>query len=187
MSRTLLFPVLLLSGLAFAADPAPAPTGTTPTTKTPTTGTTGTTGTTTGTTGTTTGTTGATTGTTPATGAAAPVIPKAVFKDLDKNSDKVLDKAELATLADLVRDYDKVDTDKNGKLNEAEYNAWANKPAITLAVFKDIDKNNDKALDKAELANLVDLVRDFSMVDTDKNGKLNEAEYNAWKGKQTQM
>ena len=54
-------------------------------------------------------------------------------------------------------------------------------------MFKDLDKNNDKALDKAELANMADLLRDFTIVDTDKNGKLSEAEYTAWVSKQKQM
>ena len=110
MTRTILFPALLLSGLAFAAAPAapaapatPAATPAAPAPATP-----------------------ATPAAKPAT-PAKPAIPLAVFKDLDKNNDKALDKAELATMADLVRDFSMVDTDKNGKLNEAEYSAWSDK------------------------------------------------------------
>ena len=73
MTRSVLFPVLLVSGLAFAADPAapaiPA---------------------------------------TPAATSAKPAIPLAVFKDLDK--------AELTALADLGRDFSIVDTDKQKKM-----------------------------------------------------------------------
>ena len=76
MTRMILFPALLLSGLAFAAEPTPA-TGATPKPATPTTA-------------------------TPTTNAP---IAKAVFKDVDKNHDGALDKTELANIAELIKDF----------------------------------------------------------------------------------
>jgi hypothetical protein len=115
MTRAFLFPVLLLSSIAFAADPAPAapaapaaPTAPATAPAKP---------------------AAPVTPGAPAATPAAPgkAIPLAVFKDVDKNNDKALDKTELAHIADLIRDFNIVDTDKNGKLNEAEYTAWVEK------------------------------------------------------------
>lgn len=161
MRRMILLPMLLVSGLALAQNPRPTPPTSPPppTNPTPPAGTPGT-----------------PTGTV-----------KITFKELDKNNDKALEKSELTAMPDMTRDFEKIDVDKNGKISEVEYDAWIAKPGAPTAMFKDLDKNGDKVLEKSEISSMPELSRDFAVVDIDKNGSLSEAEYTAWVAKQKPM
>ncbi|MEQ1506517.1 MAG: hypothetical protein ABMB14_30090 [Myxococcota bacterium] len=107
MNRLILLPALLLSGIAFAQS-APAPTPTPSMPSSPST----------------------TTPSTTAPGTKAPVA-KAVFEDVDMNKDGSLDKTELSKMADLLRDFNMIDTDKNSKLSKNEYQVWIDKQKST--------------------------------------------------------
>lgn len=50
--------------------------------------------------------------------------------------------------------------------------------------FEDIDANKDMSLDRTEVAQHQMLVDDFSVIDTDKNGKLSRTEFQAWHDRQ---
>jgi len=158
MNRMILVPALLLSGIALAQ--TPPPTSGTPTTPS-----------------------------SPPARPATPVTPpvsKPMFKDLDKNQDGALDKTELLSISDLSQNFSTYDKDANGKLTESEYSVWVSKP-MAIPVFEDLDVNKDASLDKTEVAKQADILRDFTTIDADKNGKVTKTEYTAWVQKQKQM
>jgi len=52
-----------------------------------------------------------------------------LFEDLDVNKDGGLEKSEIAKVEKLGEQFATVDTDKNGKLSKVEYTAWTEKVA----------------------------------------------------------
>jgi hypothetical protein len=100
MIRSLLLPLVLVSGTAFAnpaddatatAEPAPAKA--------------------------------------PATAPTQDTKKAQMFEDLDANKDGSLEQSEITKVEKLGEQFATVDTDKNGKLSKAEYQAWTEKVA----------------------------------------------------------
>jgi len=54
-----------------------------------------------------------------------------VFKMLDKNNDGFITKSEVSSVKKLIKDWDKIDTDKNGDIAMAEFSKLKSADAYT--------------------------------------------------------
>ena len=100
MMRSLLIPLAFVASTAFANPPANDGTATTEPTPKP------------------------AASTPPATSTKA-----MMFEELDANKDGALERSEITKVDKLGEQFATVDTDKNGKLSKAEYQAWTDKVA----------------------------------------------------------
>jgi hypothetical protein len=61
---------------------------------------------------------------TPPTPGEAPRAELPKFEDLDVNRDNLLERVEVSNNEMIVREFVKIDTDKNDKISKEEYKAW---------------------------------------------------------------
>lgn len=54
-----------------------------------------------------------------------------VFKMLDKNNDGFITKSEVSSVKNLIKDWDTIDTDKNGSIALSEFSALKSAEAYT--------------------------------------------------------
>ena len=54
-----------------------------------------------------------------------------VFKMLDKNNDGFITKSEVSSVKNLIKDWDTIDTDKNGSIAMSEFSALKSAEAYT--------------------------------------------------------
>lgn len=111
------------------------------------------------------------------------------FKAADKDGDGALTKAEAATapIPGIVKHFDHVDANKDGKLTQDEMLAahatMRGKRAERHADrFKAADKDGDGALTKAEAESKPRLARRFDVLDQNQDGKVTPEELKAAKG-----
>lgn len=62
---------------------------------------------------------------------------EAVFKMLDKNNDGFITKSEVTSVKKLIKDWDSIDTDKNGNIAMAEFSALESAEAYTPVEAED--------------------------------------------------
>ena len=115
------------------------------------------------------------------------------FNELDKNQDGKLDKAEMPRRGDRgpgkrgdggpQARMDKLDTNQDGRISRAEATAGN---ARFAERFDGMDVNKDGFIDKADRELRMKQRTDawFAAADTDKDGKLSRAEFDAAKEKQ---
>ena len=60
-----------------------------------------------------------------------------VFKMLDKNNDGFITKSEVTSVKKLIKDWDSIDTDKNGNIAMAEFSAIESADAYTPVETED--------------------------------------------------
>lgn len=60
-----------------------------------------------------------------------------VFKLLDKNNDGFITKSEVTSVKKLIKDWDSIDTDKNGNIAMAEFSAIESADAYTPVETED--------------------------------------------------
>ncbi|MEW6127637.1 MAG: hypothetical protein AB1757_11425 [Acidobacteriota bacterium] len=102
-------------------------------------------------------------------------FPMPTFADFDKNKDKKISKEEFqAQVPSFMADrFDRLDTNKDGFLDEAEWNAVTQGgfrgPRTGETLVKFLDANSDSNISTAEFAKILVL---FDSLDKDKNGEL---------------
>ena len=60
-----------------------------------------------------------------------------VFKMLDKNNDGFITKSEVSSVKQLIKDWDSIDTDKNGNIAMAEFSVLKSAEAYTPVEAED--------------------------------------------------
>lgn len=100
------------------------------------------------------------------------------FADLDKNKDKKISKDEMPSQFPPQM-FDRLDTNKDGFIDEAEWNAMQNfrggGPRTGETLTKFMDANGDGKISREEFAKIAQL---FDVLDKDKNGELTQEEGN---------
>lgn len=130
-----------------------------------------------------------------------PLTASETWSDDDKNKDGYLDRKEVTNFPGMLRAFKDVDTNGDDKISQDEYRAWRGEemtavPAPTATegmampgekTWSDDDKNKDGYLDRKEVTGFPGMLRAFDDIDTDHDGKISHAEYNAWRGRDQAM
>lgn len=102
---------------------------------------------------------------------------------VDRNGDRLISKEEAAALPALAQDFDKIDANRDGLLDQAEIGAYHHSMmgghhANMEARFKQADTDGDGALTLAEAkaGRVIPVVHHFDQLDADKNGKVSMEE-----------
>lgn len=99
-----------------------------------------------------------------------------MFISWDTNGDLVTSPEEIE--AGITREFDRADSNHDGRIEPIEYQAWANAVlgGPNMGPYRlDFDRNVDNAITREEFANEIHgRVRDY---DTDENGSLSRAEF----------
>jgi EF hand len=99
----------------------------------------------------------------------------------DTDGDKRISREEAAKYPHLAKDFDKLDTNKDGYLSGAEMQAAKGKHAGKR--FDDIDTDKDGYLSRAEVESRAPMMKDrFDALDTNRDGKLSKEELKAAHG-----
>lgn len=125
-----------------------------------------------------------------------PLAASETWSNDDKNKDGYLDREELMAYPTVVRKFKDIDTDADNKLSQVEYDAWRGRepaanpaPVATTAMtgsntsetWSDDDKNKDGYLERDELMAYPTVIRKFKDIDTDRDNKLSQSEYEGWR------
>ena len=106
---------------------------------------------------------------------------EAAFKKADMDNDGTLTKDEAKTMPRVAKNFDAIDTDKDGTVSLEEIHASKRKMATKMhdrgvQHFKSADKDNDGTLTKDEAKAMPRVAKNFDAIDTDKDGTVSEKE-----------
>ena len=106
---------------------------------------------------------------------------EAAFKKADKDNDGTLTKGEAKSMPRVAKNFDAIDTDKDGTVSLDEIRASMKKAAKEMhdravARFKSADKDNDDTLTKDEAKAMPRVAKNFDAIDRDKDGTVSEQE-----------
>lgn len=100
---------------------------------------------------------------------------KAKMQKIDTDGDGKFSRAETAKYKGIAKDFDKIDTNKDGYLTRDEMKAQRAKRAETK--LKAIDGNQDGRISRAEAeAKTPKLAKNFDKLDANKDGFIDKAE-----------
>ena len=106
---------------------------------------------------------------------------EAAFKKADMDNDGTLTKDEAKAIPRVAKNFDAIDTDKDGTVSLKEIRVSMKKASKAMhdrAVerFKSADKDNDGKLTKDEAKAMPRVAKHFDAIDTDKDGTVSERE-----------
>jgi hypothetical protein len=107
------------------------------------------------------------------------------FKKADKDSDGTLDREEAKALPRVAKNFDQIDTNKDGKVSLDEIYTSARKIAGEMeehnkARFAAADKDHDGTLDRDEAKALPRVSQNFDKIDANKDGKVSADEIKSY-------
>jgi Ca2+-binding EF-hand superfamily protein len=110
------------------------------------------------------------------------------FKAADKNGNGSLDPEEAKALPHVAKNFDRLDTDKDGSVSQAELTAGMKgmhgkgrkMHRKGMAAFQKADTDKDGTLDRTEAAAMPRVARNFEAIDTDKSGTVSLEEIHAY-------
>ena len=127
---------------------------------------------------------------------------EAAFKSADKDGDGTLDKEEAKAMPQVAKNFDALDTDKDGTVSMAEVMAGAKGKMKGKArdmrermksmheagkeKFAAADKDGDGTLDKEEAKAMPRVAADFDKIDADKDGTVSMEEIHTFMKSQHQ-
>ena len=110
------------------------------------------------------------------------------FGKADADGNGRLSRAEVAkSLPRLAREFDRIDSNKDGELSRPELSAWSKahrhrRQAKAAERFKHADTNGDGAISRAEAEQHAPrLAKRFDQIDSNKDGKLTQDELRAYR------
>lgn len=106
---------------------------------------------------------------------------EAAFKKADKDNDGTLTKDEAKSMPRVAKNFDAIDTDKDGTVSLAEIHASLMQKGKEMhdrgmERFKAADKDKDGTLTKDEAKSMPRVAKNFDAIDTDKDGTVSEKE-----------
>ena len=110
----------------------------------------------------------------PATAHAAKVALIERLKAADKDGDGRISREEAAALPHLAKNFDRLDTNKDGFISRDELQAA--RKHRQAAMFKKIDTDGDGRISRQEAASRPMLSKHFDQIDTNKDGYLSRDE-----------
>jgi Ca2+-binding EF-hand superfamily protein len=104
------------------------------------------------------------------------------FKRADKDNDGTLDKEEAKAMPNVAKNFDAIDTDKDGTVSLDEIHSFmkthhqGGMGGKGSAAFKRADKDSDGTLDKEEAKAMPNVAKNFDAIDADKDGTVSMEE-----------
>ena len=110
------------------------------------------------------------------------------FKAADRNGDGRLDPEEAKALPHAAKNFDRLDSDKDGSVSQAELAAGMKRMhgkgrkmhGKGNAAFQKADTDKDGTLDRSEAAAMPHVARNFEAIDTDHSGTVTLDEIHAY-------
>jgi Ca2+-binding EF-hand superfamily protein len=110
---------------------------------------------------------------------------EAAFKQADKDNDGTLDKEEAKSMPRVSKNFDAIDSDKDGtvsldEIHAAMKNMKKGMHAKGKAAFEKADKDADGTLDKEEAQAMPRVSKNFDAIDADHDGTVSLDEIHAY-------
>ena len=110
------------------------------------------------------------------------------FKAADKDGNGRLDPEEAKALPRVAKNFDRLDTDKDGSVSQAELAAGMQHMhgkgrkmhRNGMAAFEKADTDKDGTLDRTEAAAMPRVAKNFEAIDTDRSGTVSLEEVHAY-------
>jgi Ca2+-binding EF-hand superfamily protein len=110
------------------------------------------------------------------------------FRAADSDGNGSLDREEAKTLPRVAKNFERLDTDKDGAVSQEELAAGMKRMhgksrkmhRKAMAAFQKADADQDGTLDRSEAAAMPRVARNFEAIDTDGSGTVSLAEMRAF-------